>query len=401
LTNSYFHYPKRYVWIWRQIYGFLIIWMPIFGIFNGLFVYIIVPSSAAENSLLISVLFSIPMFVFGPISKLGEIKYQLDGDVKAIVIRAGISGLIGVIVNIYLIKYLNMGYMGWVWSNFIVTILLNASYWYPLVLKEGFKPIVRFRRKTILFALKVGIPTIPHKYSMFIIASSDRIVLERLSVPIAQIGGYNLANSFGAYFEQIANGLEKALSPVLYRNMKEGNAEFRVVINSFIFLLILAFLYGVWAKEIFGLLVKNRDLFVYYKLSIVLAFSYTYRPFYSAFSAKVLYDAKTKYLWLFTFSIGLINIITNLIFVPILGFEVVAFSTLLCNILFGFFGHGIKHFGSYGIFPLRTLILSIFSILVLLYISMLMVDCQFIVKLFTTLVVCTYVFFAYAKDVKK
>lgn len=397
LTNSYYRNPNSYVRVWRHLYGFLSLWMPIFGVLNALLIYLIVPLDDKSIALKIAILITLPMVLFGPVSKLGEIKYQLEQNAKPIAVRASILGIFGVCLNIFFIKYLGLGYMGWVWSNFIVTVLMNATYFYPLVIKSGLRPIYKFNFKIIKSALLIGIPTIPHKYANYLLSSSDKIVLDNLNISAASIGGYNLASSFGGYFEQLTNGLERALSPRIFGQLKEGRSNPVEVLLSFKLLLLFAFLYGIWSKEIFHFLIRNIDLQAYYKLSIIMVFAYTYRPFYTAFSSKVLYNEKTKYLWIFSLTIGLINVITNIILVPIYDFKVVAYTTLGCYILLGFLGNWFSYFGTYDMFPKTLILKSIIAILLLLFLSFNIVDMSPLIKMtitiFVVLILC-YSFYA-------
>lgn len=373
LTNSYYNNPLRYKWVWRQVYGFLSIWMPIFGILNALFLYIVMPNEAIKNSFEIILLLTLPLVLFGPVSKIAEIKYQLDENSKSIAWRAMILGICGVILNIYLIRILRMGYMGWIWSSFITNILLNMSYFYPLVIKNSIKPIYNFKWKTIKRALVIGLPTVPHKYATYFLKSSDRVVMDRLRLPIQEIGAYNVANSFGAYFSNITLGFEKAVSPMLYRNFKKGLNVNKDITSAFIFFITLAFLYGIWSKEIFHVLIRNSDLSKYYFLSIILVFSETIRPYYSVFSAHVSLKEKIKYLWVLTLSIGLLNIILNLILIPKYGFEFAAYSTLFCNIIFAFSGSFIKYF-SFDLFRLKDITRAVIILCVGLFSAFFIVE---------------------------
>jgi O-antigen/teichoic acid export membrane protein len=395
LSNSFYNYPNRYHWIWRQLYGFLSLWMPMFGVLNGIFIYLIIPTEAQSNALNLAILSTLPLIVFGPVARIGEIRYQLQQNAKPIAIRASIIGILGVCLNVYTIRYLKLGYMGWAWSNFVVTIIMNATYWFPLVYKGGLSPIFNFKWSTIKRALHVGVPTIPHKYASYLLNSSDRLVLDRLNVATSSIGGYNLANSFGGYFNQLAVGLEKALSPVLLQGYSKGQDSNKSVYRSFVILLSLAFLYGTWAKEVFWLLIQNDALRKYYPLSIVLVISYTYRPFYSAFITKVMYSEQTKFLWLFTLSIGLLNIGLNFIFVPIFGYVAVAYVTLGCYILLGFGGFFIKGLRTNKLIPTIVILKAIISMIMSLFLALLIVELDIFFKLAisTTLLGGLYYYF--------
>ena len=49
LQVSFFRSPNYYKVLWRQIYGFLQLWMIVFAIIQGVLLYYIIPAEAQEN----------------------------------------------------------------------------------------------------------------------------------------------------------------------------------------------------------------------------------------------------------------------------------------------------------------------------------------------------------------
>jgi O-antigen/teichoic acid export membrane protein len=321
LHNTFFKMPKQYKWMWRQIYGFLILWSIPYALLLCALLYWVVPSDVGGNKFLLIGLVILPIVLFGPTSILGTFYYQLNQKPLPIAVRNIVFGLLTVVLQIYTISHLRLGYMGWAWSGFVVNVLLNFSYWYIVNFKLGYTPIFNFKWKSIRQALKISLPTIPHYYAYYILESSDKVMMERLKVPIAQLGEYNLASRFGNYFSAFVNAANKAIGPMMLKTYQEKNDEAtkNIVFMFQIILLYLSFSYSIWSKEVFSILIKNDALKTIYPLSIIMVMAYNYRPMYIGVSNKLFYVEKTNLLWQISFVAGVLNVLLNLICIPYFG----------------------------------------------------------------------------------
>ncbi|WP_268123787.1 lipopolysaccharide biosynthesis protein [Roseivirga pacifica] len=346
LVNSFFKSPSQYKWLWRQVYGFLIYWSFFFALVTTCLLYFILPEAAIENRWSIILLSVLPSLVFGPINLIGFNYYQLSQKPLQVAYRTVASGLITVFLNLYFIAELQMGYMGWIWSTFIVRIIINSTYWYPMFIINKFKPILNFKRKTIKRALKVSLPLVPHYYSSYLLDSSDKVVMDNMGVAIGDIGKYNISYSVARMISSLGNAIGLAIGPILKGFYKSGDyvkARDLVIVTQ-IALLLLTSILALWMKEIFGLLIKNQELANMYYLGIILVMSYAYRPMYLGASIRLMFAEKTTLMPKLTFSAGLLNVGLNLILIPIFGFEVAVITTFLGYMLMG-----------YGFYTLKSL----------------------------------------------
>ncbi|MBT8326544.1 MAG: oligosaccharide flippase family protein, partial [Bacteroidia bacterium] len=332
LSNSFVKMKHQYKWVWRQIYGFLLLWAIPYSFLLGLVLWFVLPDSVVEYRWTIVLLVALPKILFGPTSTLGRYMYQLDLKPSPVAIRMAISGLLTVALNVFTISYLKMGFMGWLWSMFIVALLINLSYLFPVNLVHKITPIFNFKWRTIRQAIKVGVPTIPHTYASYLLNTSDRIVMDQMNVTIGNLGIYSLSARFGSYFSALSTAINRAISPMMlknYANDEEWKA--RDMIFAFqIIMLVSTFLYSIWSKEIFQLLIKNEALNKTFFLSIILVMAYNYRPMYVGAMNKLFYEEKTNLLWRVSFIAGVSNVVLNIIFIPIFGFTAAAYTTFAC-----------------------------------------------------------------------
>ena len=171
-------------------------------------------------------------------------------------------GFLAVFITYYTIVNLKMGYMGWFWATFFANTIGGFSYWWHLRYKIKLRPIFIFKYKLIRQFLKISLPTIPHNYSLYLLDSSDRLVMDQTSVSTSQIGEYNFAYTFANYFSMISTAVGIAIGPMVNQKLKQGKEhELRTIMFSIQLLFFnLTFIFSIWCKEIFSLLVRNEKL---------------------------------------------------------------------------------------------------------------------------------------------
>ncbi|WP_343616093.1 lipopolysaccharide biosynthesis protein [Flavobacterium sp.] len=373
LTNAFyqhnFHYKKR----WAQFYGFLNIWMLFYALILAIVIYFIVPKEAEQNLFLIIVLNVIPLVVFGPTSTIGQLYYQLNQEPKQVVIRTIVISVLTVFLNYVTIVLLDLHYMGWFFSTCISNLLLNASYWYPLHFKIGIKPIYNFKNKVIKSALKVSLPMIPHYYGAFLLGSADTLILKYFKVSTAQIGFYGFAATFGGMMAMVTNAVNTAAGPILFEMIR--NKEYQSL-KKMIWIIQGAFLITVslgciWTKEIFEVVIKNRDLQQTYFLAALLILGHNYRPMYFGSSSFLFYNEKTRNLWKVTLGAGIFCILANFLLIPYFGFKTPAFILVFSYLIMGygvFFLKDYKVVSKVNFYPLMWFTFTVLSGFATLYV---------------------------------
>lgn len=197
--------------------------------------------------------------------------------------------------------------------------------------------------------LQVGLPTIPHVYSSYLLNASDRVILDIYKQPLNQIGQYNFAYTFGNYAELLGGAISNAFSPIFGKlySAKTPESDQKVRLITFVMqaLFILgSVLVALWAREILRILSSNDDLAAAYPFAIVIIMSYVYRPMYWVPVNKLGFEEKTHLLWRISLVGGLINVGLNLIFLPLFGIYTVVVSTFIGLMYIGFSGYFLKEF---------------------------------------------------------
>lgn len=348
-SNAFFKSPNHYKWLWRQLHGFLSLWAFLYAFLLGAVLYFILPDEAASNKWTIIGLTAVPAALFDPTLNLTFRYYHLTQQAATLAVRTATVGLLTVALNIFTIAYLKLGYMGWFWSIAIGNFINFLLFFYPIYFKHHLTPIFNFKIKSIKRSLQISVPAIPHYYSTYLLESSDRVVMHVVGINIGNIGLYNIGATFGGYFRSFSDAVGTAAGPMYlqyYRNAdKKSYSEARkmtFVVQAFFLLISVGVC--IWLKEIFELLVKNEELQAAYPLAIIILMSYNYRPMYLAVTNKLIYQERTKSLWKISFVAGVLNVVLNLIFLPIYGITGAAVITFISFMYIGYSGFFMKEY---------------------------------------------------------
>lgn len=343
LMRSYFAYPNRWKIVWQQLMGLSYAWSIIFSFFQVLLLYFIIPKEAAENKWLIIGLIVIPALLFDRAILFGSLVQQYTERFQYIALCSVLSGLVSIVFNYILIATFKMGYMGLLLAPIMGKIVQYFFYAIPLWFKHHITPIFRFKKRRIMQNLKIALPTIPHYYSSYFLNSSDRVVMDAMHIPQAEIGLYNTAYNMGNYFFMLTDALGKAFSATNGKLWFKGTEQSKIDRRNLIFLFQGAFLMltltaCLWMKEFFIIFFRNPDFQVVYPLAILIVMGYNYRPLYWASINALIYEKKTQFIWRITFTAGISNVILNLVGIPIWGYKFAAISTFISLFINGFLG---------------------------------------------------------------
>lgn len=184
------------------------------------------------------------------------------------------------------------------------------------------------------YALKLGIPLVPHYLSLSVLAGADRIMISEME-GIDEAGIYNLAYTVSQIVSVINTSLLQTIEPWLYKKIKMKKVEEISVVAypSFVFSAILSLMVIMLAPEIIIFFAPSG----YYKAIWVIppvAMSSFFTFIYTFFVSFEFYYEKTKGIALATISGAIINVLLNYIFIKIFGYYAAGYTTLLCYMIF-------------------------------------------------------------------
>lgn len=121
-----------------------------------------------------------------------------------------------VVLRIALIVGMGMGVLGVVVADVVVTAALMV------MLLRWFAPLIRpmFSWAVLRESLAFGLPRVPHAAAQQIMAVGDKFILT-LFLPLAEIGIYSIAVTFGLTQKLFLSAFEYAWAPFYYANARE------------------------------------------------------------------------------------------------------------------------------------------------------------------------------------
>lgn len=344
LQNSFFKTPLEYKDTWRQVYGFLKLWMIVYALIQATILFFFIPEEALDNKWWIILLSQFSTVFFGPTGTIGNAYYVYSKKSIPVVWRSFTASVLTILVDFLLIVYLRWGYMGWYVGTFIGQFFINASYWYVVNKKLDLRPNFRFKWPTIKHALSVSVPTIPHYYTTYLLEGSGRMVMDQYSIPQAQIGKISISQQMGDMFNHAITGCNNAISPFQMEALRVKNSK-RINLLGTVFALgvfAAAFMLALWSKEIFKILLSNESLQSAYPYFILYIMAFCYRPMYLTASCYYFFYERTKQLLLISFLSGCLAIILYVVFTPIIGVWAFLIGHYVSCLYYGYSGYFYK-----------------------------------------------------------
>lgn len=198
------------------------------------------------------------------------------------------------------------------------------------------------------YAISFNLPLIPHYLSMYVLSSSDRIMITKL-VDSSATAIYNVAYTVATIMLIFWNSVDASYAPWIYQKMHDNDTKSiknrgNQILSVFA---ILSLLCTLFAPEIIAILAPSSySSGVYVVPSVAAGVFFT--ACYSLYMRIELYLKKTKIVMVATCATAVLNIILNYIFINMFGFIAAGYTTLVCYALLALFHYiNLKRLG-YG-----------------------------------------------------
>ena len=201
------------------------------------------------------------------------------------------------------------------------------------------------KKKYFSYALKFGIPLLPHTLGGLLFTSVDRFFLTNLT-ELAQTGNYSVAYQLGAVIGLLTSSINNAFVPWLFDNLNKDSEiiKKKIVIGTyfyFIGLIIIALILLLILPVIIYIFV-GKSFTNITDFTTLIVFGFVFQGMYYMVTNYIFYVKKTHLLALITISIGLLKL-------PV---------TYFCITGLGPFGASVSHCITFFLFFIFTWILS-------------------------------------------
>lgn len=191
----------------------------------------------------------------------------------------------------------------------------------------------RFWRRAMVF----NIPLLPHFLSQLVLSGADRIMIERL-VDTKSAGIYSLAYSIAQIMLMVNIALQQTINPWIYEKIKTQSVENIAPVGYIAMLAIISMnivLMAV-APEIVSLFAPptyHNAIWIIPPVALSSLFVFAY----DLFAMFELYYERTAFITIASVCAAILNIGLNLLLIPIFGYYVAGYTTLICYILYAIY----------------------------------------------------------------
>ena len=181
------------------------------------------------------------------------------------------------------------------------------------------------------YAVLFNLPLVPHYLSTVVLASSDRIMVQRM-IGESAAGIYSLAYSMGQLMNMVNDALNKAVSPWIYQRIRageEGDVR-RVVYPSIAVVGVMNLALIVVAPELVAIFAPPEYYEAIYVI-VPVAINGVFTYMYLCLAPFEFYFEKRAYTTTATLLSALANVGLNLVCIPRFGYVAAGYTTLACS----------------------------------------------------------------------
>ena len=355
LPNYFYKCRSQYKIMWREVYGFLSFWMILFAVIQATLLYFFIPAEAEANKWLIILLGNFSTVFFGPTAMIGQMYYQLNLKPTPVAWRIILSGVITILVNFLCVVVFRWGYMGIYVGSFTGVFFSNLTYWPVVNHRLGLSPIYNFKWRSIYQLLKVSMPTVPHYYSAYLMNSSNVVAMNYYGKKQSEIGHLTMAQNISGMFETILSSINQVWSPMSYQYIRDNNtSEMKRIIYVYVLMAYtLTFMYSLWSREVYDILISNDEIAATYKYSIILVMALNYRPLYVYCINYFFYHEHTVQMLGITFMAGVVSCGFYFTMIPYIGIYAALIGFYLGCLYMGFSGYFYKFYREKTVFRIK------------------------------------------------
>ena len=259
------------------------------------------------------------------------LKLRLERKAKIFSLFKIINISVNIFLNLYLILALKWGIEAILVSNLSATIvsLLLVS---PTILKN-----FKFRFHTLLFKrmLKFGLPFLPAGFAVMLVQVIDVPILQKLT-DLGTVGIYKANYKLGIFMMLFVNMFQYAWQPFFLQNAKDPSARemfskvltYFTLVGSILLIVISLFINDVAKIQVAGYSLIGSEYWSGLNIVPIVLLAYLINGMYIIFSAGIYIEEKSIYVPIITGLGALVNVVANLVLIPVLNITGAALATL-------------------------------------------------------------------------
>lgn len=217
-----------------------------------------------------------------------------------------------------------------------VSIAVGAFFFVAIAVKAKFK----FNIDYCKYALKFNIPLIPHYMSIYVLASSDRIMITKM-VDATSTAIYSVAYTVASVMQIFWTSIEASLSPWIYErlNVQDEEGVQKNTCRIVALFAICCLSCTLFAPEIMAILAPSSYESGIFAIPAI-AGGVFFTAVYSLYMRIELFYKKTAFATIASTIAAGSNILLNYVFIKVFGFIAAGYTTMFCYALLALLHYG-------------------------------------------------------------
>ncbi len=245
-----------------------------------------------------------------------------------VLVRSVLAAFFGVAAGLYFVVYLDMKALGALLAALFGGVFLTGlNIW---LVRDYF--LLKWQKNYFMQSIKYSWPIVAHAVGGYLFMYSDRIVMEKF-IPLSAIGIYAIADKISMILKLFVNSINDALMPNFVRLAKQSEEDvvlrWKRIITKWAVFISFAYLGLALFSEEAIVVLTPETYHGAYPIVPILLLAYVFRGFYCFSSAPIFYRKKTQYIPVITISAGILNIVGNILLIPVIGVYGAAWTTVL------------------------------------------------------------------------
>ncbi|MDY4836181.1 MAG: oligosaccharide flippase family protein, partial [Lachnospiraceae bacterium] len=269
-------------------------------------------------------------FLFTPVYGYWAARQRYEFKYKSLFILSVGSAVVSLLISVISVYYCPTNYTSTVKIvlSELPNIILGLFFLIYIAYKSKFNVKIRY----IIYALKFNIPLIPHYLSMYVLSSSDRIMITKL-VSVTATAIYSVSYTVGMVINILWQSIEASMSPWIYEKLSINEKESvrKRTYQVLVVFMITCILSCLFAPEIIIILAPKEYYNGVYVIPSIAASSF-FIAAYSIYMRIELFHKKTEFATVATTLAAVLNLLLNSIFISKFGFIAAGYTTLVCYI---------------------------------------------------------------------
>lgn len=215
-------------------------------------------------------------------------------------------------------------YLGRIYAQLLITGIVFFYIGYNIILLSRFS----IQWNHIRYALKFGIPLIPHVLSGFVLSMFDRVIINQIVGP-SQTGLYSFAYNIGIIMNVVVMAMNKSWVPIFYEALEnKALAKIQKIANYYSCVVFFAALFLIFFSREIVMLIADENYYTALSAVPIIVCGYVFVFLYTLFGNYAFYLKRTGLISINTVIAGTFNIVTNYLFIPRYGYIAAAWTTL-------------------------------------------------------------------------